>query len=1853
MADRQNAIGILFGVEGGGDINHGSGELIKNSISEIVRALERDSSTKIKFTIDVDELKKQMSEMTQDVTKTIDKLKKDIDQIISSTSGGKSGGKKSGKNGGTNSQVYKDAVKYVKEYHQWLLKVQKAMTRTNDITLELDGYDIKQIKAVPGSEWEPLVERMEEAKIKYDEAKKAAESFSDEQDAAFNAAKHTIELQHDISQHAADASGAESWAKLSANVNKYIDDVEYAASRSPEMAKKLEALRELANTGNMSNYDELRRQWRAVEHEIDSAGLSVETFGQKVAKAIGGKLRDAIAGFFAVKIGQSLTEIYNNVVKLDEAVTNLQIATGKNREEVKKLVKEYSSLAKQLGATTAEVAAGADTWLRQGLSESDTEEMIKNTMMLSKLGQMESAEAAEALTSAMKGYNIAVSDAVSIVDKWTAVDMEAAANAGDMATAMSETAASAGLAGIEMDKLIGYITVVKEVTQDGAESVGTFYRTLFARMNNVKAGKFIDDETGEALNDVEKVLGELGVSLRDTNGLFRNSGEVLDEVASKWGTYNNVQQHAIATAFAGTKQQEKFLVLMQNYGTATEYATIASESAGTAVEKFGAHTESIQGKMASLTASFERLSQSVLDSGLIVGFVELLTKLVEFASIGSALPARIALVVAGIVALVGATQALVTATQRLNTALNAPTTGLVTYIKHVWSLVASQGAAKVATDEHTKSLVKNYTTGVSGVLTFIPRAIAAIGMWAASLIKAKFSTDLMTTSSITLKAALDALNVNPVVLAITALVAVGAGLVAINKKAAKSAEEAAQKAEEYVQQMKEAANAEREESEELDALIDRYKELRNSEFISADARVEIREIQKQINKLVKEESNSWDAINDSIEDSVKHLQNFRNQQYAEDLSKSRESYKIQYDKAKSAKHQSRDQYTPWYYWHRLGIRDLEYDLDDFDLVVDGWDQQAASILKGVEGVSEAVSKLGSTAVQFEKTDAFGYAETIQSAIDALENAPGYNAIDSDVVAGLIELKEKYSTYVDSVQSEFDGLLESTIRNELAALETDGIDIHTVDDYEAIREKLLESVMSDEWIGAAVSEGILASDKSIINEVYSYFDSQYGHIFDRLAADISKQSPSMMIESIKDKFDLVSDALTEMAEDGRLSAGTVSEIFDPENGFEDVQKYVKMTSDGWVMELNALSQLMEEKRAQFVSIIDELRDKNILERDADDIAADKNYAEAQIKFLKELEAVTTDQATLNKIRTQILEAEAALADFEDQEALSNAISNLKQFDVVWKTLTGSAEVAGESAKTFIDILDGVEGPYNAIVSAMEDMDKLDILSNDTLREILDPENGFPELAKYLIQTADGYKMQKNALEDFIAAKIKEYEAIRDASAAGTEAYEKACQELEWLNIAFATLSAAEKEVVDGLKTLEDILNEVEDKYDVLLSAAKDMQEYGVLSQGTLSSLASLDPDSLAEIEEYFEITVDGYTACENALQKYIDKVIEEYVAILAAQEVGSDAYDEAYANLERLLAVFATLALSDQIEEATKALEDQIDALEAEQDALEDSKDEWEARKDAYKEIIDYRKKLLQTFKEELDYQKELEKRQKNVSDLQTKLAVSRLDQSAAGRARTRELEAELQNAQDELEDFTLEHAIEQLTDQMDSEYEEYERFINGKLAEIDDSIDKVKGSIDKVKTEIKNVSGSIAKGAKSLKDKINELLQKYIKNDPPDTPPPDDPPPPETEEPPEDDGSSTSPGEPTADRTDDTFGVFAPNNSGEFNGLVTVAPVAPGEQILPSGLISGSHITVPSGLGNLAVQAMSFVPSSQAGTRNEFNAPLISVECDSVTTESMPKLQSIVDGAVTEIKKQLNDGFSRTGFKSTSLKFPI
>jgi TP901 family phage tail tape measure protein len=409
---------------------------------------------------------------------------------------------------------------------------------------------------------------------------------------------------------------------------KYMDKYGDKLEKSGLMGG-FKGLQSALDSGNITA-KEFQETFNNLKLDAIKAGVETTNVFDKLNSVLKTNIKQravtAIAGFSV----QQLKEVYDNVVKLDSAVVNLSMVTGYNRDRTKELVASYSEMAQELGAVTSEVAAAADDWLRQGYSLEDTNELIKTSTVLSKIGLIDSAEATQYLTSAIKGYKVEINDAMSIADKLSAVDMAAAVSVGGLAEGMSKTANSARLAGVEMDTLLGYLAAVGEVTQQDMASIGNAFKTMFARYSNVKLNKLVDDD-GESLNDYERILTRVGIRLRDNLGEFRDFTDVLDDVQAKWSSLTEVEQSAIATALGATRQKENVLTLMENYGKAMEYAGISADSAGTAMEKYDAYSQGIEANIARAKASFESLSTNLLNSDAVVTFVKLANGALQFA----------------------------------------------------------------------------------------------------------------------------------------------------------------------------------------------------------------------------------------------------------------------------------------------------------------------------------------------------------------------------------------------------------------------------------------------------------------------------------------------------------------------------------------------------------------------------------------------------------------------------------------------------------------------------------------------------------------------------------------------------------------------------------------------------------------------------------------------------------------------------------------------------------------------------------------------------------------------------------------------------------------------------------------------------------------------------------------------------------------------------------------------------------------------------------------------------------------------------------------------------------------------
>lgn len=313
--------------------------------------------------------------------------------------------------------------------------------------------------------------------------------------------------------------------------------------------------------------------------EVDSSGLAqmqqalngvnaAGIRGQSVFQSLGGSFREAFSAYSLAnmmqdglyKIVDAGKKAVSTVKEFDDLKTNLAMVTGKDKTYTEDLMQSYNELGQEIGSITSDVAESANTWLRQGRSMADTNQLIKDSMVLSKDAQMSSEDAAQVLTSTLNGFKLGADQASRINDILTSIDLKSASDAGGIGTSLQKVASQANNVGMSLEKTAAIIATIKDVTQGSDETIGTSLKSILSRMNNIKAGKFVDDN-GEALNDVEKVLNKIGITMRDNNDQFLDSETIIDSVADKWDTLNKNTQKAVSTALGGTHQANSVIAI--------------------------------------------------------------------------------------------------------------------------------------------------------------------------------------------------------------------------------------------------------------------------------------------------------------------------------------------------------------------------------------------------------------------------------------------------------------------------------------------------------------------------------------------------------------------------------------------------------------------------------------------------------------------------------------------------------------------------------------------------------------------------------------------------------------------------------------------------------------------------------------------------------------------------------------------------------------------------------------------------------------------------------------------------------------------------------------------------------------------------------------------------------------------------------------------------------------------------------------------------------------------------------------------------------------------------------------------
>lgn len=331
------------------------------------------------------------------------------------------------------------------------------------------------------------------------------------------------------------------------------------------------------------------------------------------ADTFGKTVKYGIASSIFNNIKNSLQQAFYFAKDLDLSLTNIRIVTGDSADQMERFSRTANQAAKNLGRSTLDYTNAALTFYQQGLGQQDVNARTQATMMAQNITGT-GTQMADYLTAVWNGYKVGAEEAVEYVDKLAAVADSSASDMSQLAIAMSKVASAANVMGVDSDQLNAQLATVIATTRQAPESIGTAFKTIYARMNDIKAGT---DEAQISLGNYSGKMASLGFNVFDTSGKLRDSGDVIEQVGERWGTLTKEQQVYLAQVMGGTRQYSRLISLFDNWNMYTDMLNVSLNSQGTLLEKNDRYMDSVKAHLEQLNAETERTYQVLSDTGSI------------------------------------------------------------------------------------------------------------------------------------------------------------------------------------------------------------------------------------------------------------------------------------------------------------------------------------------------------------------------------------------------------------------------------------------------------------------------------------------------------------------------------------------------------------------------------------------------------------------------------------------------------------------------------------------------------------------------------------------------------------------------------------------------------------------------------------------------------------------------------------------------------------------------------------------------------------------------------------------------------------------------------------------------------------------------------------------------------------------------------------------------------------------------------------------------------------------------------------------------------------------------------------
>lgn len=383
------------------------------------------------------------------------------------------------------------------------------------------------------------------------------------------------------------------------------------------------------------SFEEAQMKVSKFQNACHQAGLETETLGQKLSRLFKEHFQTAIAMAGVAMVKQGLREVYNNVLELDTAVTELKKVSKMTGDEMNEYLDRTATNARELGANISDLVSSTADWKRLGYTDKDSEELARVSALMANVGdQIDNATTASSyLISAMQGFGLVADDAERLLDCMNQIANTEPVSMNDLGIIMQKSSAAMSAAGNTYQETLSLAAAVNGVLQD-ADTSGTYLKTLSmylrASKTDAENAGIATDGMADSVSELRSELKQLaGVDIMKDDNTFKSTYQIMKELSEVWKDLSDTTQANITELISGKRGGQSTSALLNNFSVAEDAMKQALNSSGSAMRENQTYMDSLQAKLNQLDSAFQKFSTDLMKSDIPKFFISLATVFVD------------------------------------------------------------------------------------------------------------------------------------------------------------------------------------------------------------------------------------------------------------------------------------------------------------------------------------------------------------------------------------------------------------------------------------------------------------------------------------------------------------------------------------------------------------------------------------------------------------------------------------------------------------------------------------------------------------------------------------------------------------------------------------------------------------------------------------------------------------------------------------------------------------------------------------------------------------------------------------------------------------------------------------------------------------------------------------------------------------------------------------------------------------------------------------------------------------------------------------------------------------------------